>query len=246
MEKPAAAGFSKLVRDTIYGIEKDLMKVALLAGATLLYKAATNALRRGPLISGRSLQGGPLAVVLLAFLVGVAAVRKHYAVSQPDAAGSSPVGPIAFALSRPLGVAAMVVGVFVVDRLDLLVGVQRVLTVQLSRFIELVIPGLFRIFPFLRAEPPAPAARHFDWRPAAAIGTAALGTVQIVGVRSAARAREAQRLLDAQPVVRKLVRYIRCFWCQQGAQAEKCLSLLGSIIGTGSAFKYLVSRGRVR
>lgn len=55
----------------------------------------------------------------------------------------------------------------------------------------------------------------------------------------AMRLLEAQRLLDAQPLWRRLWRKYRPLLAQIGP-------VVSSVIGTGSAFKYLLSRGRLR
>ena len=43
-------GFGKLVKDTFYGIQKDVMKIVLIAGATVIYRALNHAATHGVLL----------------------------------------------------------------------------------------------------------------------------------------------------------------------------------------------------
>jgi hypothetical protein len=121
--KSGHPGVEKLVSDTVYGIQKDVTKVVLLAGASMAYRAIKDGLKSGAL-----LRGGPLAMVALA-CAAAWWLHESQTIAVPALRRATPV---AYLRSRPLGVSAMLFAVFAIDRLNLLVGVQQLLGEQVS------------------------------------------------------------------------------------------------------------------
>jgi len=244
-----AKGVGKLVKDTIYGLQKDVMKVAILAIAAQLYRAANaGSARRVPLLHRAWPQTG-IALIVLAAL-GALRIMTRTDESGATLKSASPGTQVrAF---QPLSIAGLLLAVFFIDRLDLFVGLQRVLAGQLSRFSDLVRPGLLKVLPFLRSTPPPPT--RTNWAQASARALRHFVGASIVALyyalvfhlrRAAARAEEARLLLEAQqPLLKKVSRELRRAWCRCAPAAEKSLQIVSAVIGTGSALKYLVPRRR--
>lgn len=242
-----AESAGKLVSDTVYGIQKDVMKIALLALASLAYRGA----KQGVGIGRMLLQGCPpliaatafaaVAVVLVNALNSSDAHISDHDGSYAEHALASPIGATVrglrsaarYTASHPFSVGSMLAAAFVIDRLELLAGLERVL----KHWLELVLPALHKKFILGRAARAA-APRDSRW-PSTRVALGALVPAWLVqhGV-AVSRARAARALLESQQAGGPFAWWRgRHEW-----QVERWVQLGSAVFGMGSAIKYLLTK----
>ena len=156
----------KLLKDTIYGIQKDVAKVALLALASIAYRALKDSA-----VAYRSLllRGGPAGLVLLlifgSVLLNVVGSGRQDELGGPMIEYKEPSSsnPLQFIRNHPLGIGVTLLTVFAIDRLDLLVKLERIAVRSATNFIEIAAPALHKKLVLGRPKRPVSTPRHPVW-----------------------------------------------------------------------------------
>ena len=156
----------KLVHDTLYGLQKDVMKVAVLALASIVYRALKDGLGSG--IHPALLRGGPAGMVVVGIIVLQLLVWQQPQGTQASKAvvdigadgdmcarETSSTGPLHHVRGNPLGVALTLLTLFAIDRLDLFVGLERLALRHVRQFSEIAGPALVRVLTLARPKPPS-------------------------------------------------------------------------------------------
>lgn len=224
------AAVAKLFTDTVYGIQKDVLKVALLALASVVYRALKDNVHSD--LRSIVLQGGPAGLVLVAitgYMLVILNSPQHNELSDARAAASSP-SPLEYVRTHPLAIGVTVATVFAIDRYNLLVGLERLAIREARHFLDIAGPALHRVLTLARPKAPVNPQpplwlRTVRWLvPSAATAQLVLALVRARASRIAAALLEAQR----QELLRTRARWKSVF------------EFVASIIGLGSAMKYLL------
>jgi hypothetical protein len=230
---------SKLLTDTVYGIQKDVVKVALLAAASMVYGAVKDGRAYALIARG----GAPVAVLAIgaAFVAAHLLRREHRAGYDRAAADAQLVGSPGLLGANHIALGLTLVAVFFIDQLNL----NRWLATHLRQWLSIVLPALRRMLTIGR--PPAVVPRRrspaaLRWLVPSTVLLQAWLTVQ--RIRDARLLREAQLLLEAQRggFLKQGCRQLLQSFRRWSPLLEKILELAAAIFGTGSAIKYLVRR----
>ena len=228
-------GFGKLVGDTFYGIQKDVMKIVLIAGATVVYRALHHAATHGVRLPQMyPLGGGVLLVLLLATVLLLS--------RQPDVAqGVSyllhrPSRIMAWVRSHPLHALALALATVVMDRVGMIAVLQRLIAGPAATFAAIVEPALRKLLT-LGKPPTNPEPRRAAWQPLLLLLLPA-GVAQWLRARSQRAARALLELDAGRGLWREAGRMLRTW--QPGL--ERGVQTVAAIVGTGSAIKYLLRR----
>lgn len=239
----------QLFADTVKNIQRDVLKIALLAAASIAYRTLKGLVRHSlpPALLAAPAIGILIAVVGLGSLALLSRVPVKSdlgsSVTAQDPAVDRPVGTLDYVRSHPLSIGAIIFAVYAIDRADLLVGLQR----HVDHWFDLVAPR-FRALFFLGAGRERSAAHSSGWKAlgrwlaSSALLVQALRT--LVAVRAARALAEAQRLAwSQQHPARRVWRWLLATQPAWQPKAESLVRVLASVLGTGSAVKYLMARG---
>ena len=225
---------SKLLRDTVYGIEKDVMKVLLLAIGSMIYGKLKDGNVIGRLLS-EVIRRGPIVVAVAAVL---AIVSVATAGPQRQEEGEAP----SLARANAIGTGLAVLALFAtMDQLQM----NRWLAQQVRQFMSMVMPDLLKKLTLSR--PPAQQPARADWARAVPflLPSALLAQLlrQLERARAARVLAQARAMLESQahPLVLQWRRLVRTR-AQWQPHAEQLLQAAASILGTSSAVKYLLAR----
>ena len=237
------ASVKKLFSDTIYAIQKDVAKVAILALASVLYRALRDSVHSD--VRSLVLRGGPAGLVLAGIFVYMLVIFSA------DQGGTSPTptqppdsspSPFQYLRSHPLAISVTLLTVFAIDRYNLLVGLERLAIREARHFVEIAGPAVHRVLTLARPKPGAEPRTHalrrvIRWLlPPAATAQMVHIFSQARTARLAAALLEAQqRDLDSKPLVR-LRRATLAAWTRWKSVFE----FFSALIGLGSALKYLL------
>ena len=229
-----------LTVDTIYTLQKEIMKVFLLAAAGVIFQNAQHAARYGSRLRLSSVVRPTIG--LLAIVALVSAVGSIYTAvtssGRSDRDDSERRGPIALMRAHPLETAVAVAAIAVVDRFNVLVGAQDALVAAVRAFAGVFIPPLLKVLTLggqvswqigWGSPPPPPPPRG---RQAALLLAAAAGT--LARLRSQ---RAPQQLLELQQRGVDPLGALGRWWSRAlgfaiaaRAQAERALAPGGSVI----------------
>jgi hypothetical protein len=219
----------KLFSDTVYGIQKDVLKVALLAAASMVYGAAKDG-RLHTLLT-------PMGLLIAGAFVAARAQRSR----QPDGDDATmPLPGVAGDLlsNRYVSAALVLATVVVIDYLDL----NRQLAHQMRQFLGIVAPRLKAMLHTGKpvAQPPRGGLRL--WAPWL-IPSAIVGRILLILRRAhVARALLEVELLPSQNPLALRWRALMRSRHQWQPLLEKTLEVMGAVFGTGSAIKYLMRK----
>ena len=227
----------KLVYDTLYNIEKDVMKVLLLAAASVAYRALRDTARSSLATGLRPviLRGSPAALMLT--FIGVFSLLKLYnrPTEQLDADEVSapvPTSPLEYLRAHPTSVFLALLTCFAIDRSNLLVGLERVALAHASSIVELAGPAVKKVLTLGRPAPAPPVTpgwrRPLQW----ALPSALIWQLYSFERARAARAMKALVEKQRQVGIRRV-----CVWAR--LQWNTLLSVMSSAFGILSALKYL-------
>ena len=227
-------GFGKLVKDTFYGIQKDVMKIVLIAGATVIYRALNHAATHGVRLPQMYPLGGG---VLLVLLLGTVFLLSR----QPDVADGvsyllhRPSRIMAWVGGHPLHALALVVATVVMDRIGMIAVLQRLIAGPVATFASMVEPALRKLVT-LGKPPSSPEVRRAAWRPLLLLLPVAVA--QWLRVRSQRAARALLELDAGRGLWRKAGRVLQTWH----PGLERGVQTVAAVVGTGSAIKYLLRR----
>ena len=234
--------FGKLLSDTLHAIQKDVLKIAILAIASLTYRAVKDVLKSTE-VRQALMRGQPVFLVLL--LVAAALRAKRHNDDELPVGEARSQSPIGYVKAHPLGISATLLSVVVIDRLEMFSAIGRVLT----RFGAIAGPRLYNFF-LLGASRTAPRVaplhvtllrRVLRWLIPT---TLIMQAIRLQASWHAAAMLEAQRLLEAQKL--PIQRWCNRLWHsrQQWLPGVQTLGKVSSaFFGTASAVKYLLARG---
>ena len=126
----------------------------------------------------------------------------------------------------------MLVAAVLVDRLSLLLSLERVL----KHWLELVLPALHKVLSLGRAGAQPAGPRESRWSSVPVVLSALVPAWLVQHGVAVSRARSAQALLESQRA------HLRWWHSRRQWQVERWLQLGSAVFGTGSAIKYLLSR----
>ena len=236
--------FEKLLSDTLHAIQKDVLKIAILAVASLTYRAVKDSLKstemRHALVRGR-----PVLLAVLLAVVALQTTRRRNDDELPNEVGEASQSLIGYVKAHPLGFSITLLSIIIIDRLDMFSAIGRVF----AQFGAIAGPRLYSFF-LLGATRTVPrVAPHVTWLPRILRWliptTLIMQAVRLQASWHAAAVLEAQRLLEAQKL--PIQRWCNRLW-QSKQQWLPGLQTLGKVssaaVGTASAVKYLLVRVR--
>ena len=222
-----SSDFDKLLHDTVYGIQKDVVKIVLLAGTTLVYTAIKE-------------HAASIGLQPRAYYRGAQILLSAFAIASLTASGPIPwTRPAELWLgvrSHPVKAASLVLLVLALDY----AGVTKLLV---KRFVGVVVPALRRFF--VIGQPVKAVTKPSRWQqPLAVAAAAAVGLWQWLRVqeeraRVAASQLDLQRLLDARRWPRSVAELSQVLRASE-ALIVKVFRVLSALLGAGSAIKYLL------
>lgn len=241
--------FGKLLTETMRAIQRDVLKIVLLAAASLVYRSLKEALTHSTVIErSSSLRGGPLLYVLAAVTAIAVMHASQITPPSPPPLQDSPVdlqgapqsaskaATIGQSRLHPLGIVATVLSIYIIDRSGLVASLGQVL----NQFADLAGPAFQRFFMLGQTAPPSArinrigiVAKWFRRVVPYALIVQLLHVLQ--EVRHAHALYVAAQLAEAQrwPIER--------LWHRLRAN-NHLWQAVSAAIGTASAFKYLLRR----
>lgn len=186
---------SKLVGEALYIIQRDVVKLTLLAlgaaGVRVVRRNLLPLLRLSP--PGLVASGAVLVALVAAWALGPAHAAAQ--ASDGDRGGAAAAAPPA---RQPLGAIALLAAALVIDRLDLLVKLRDVLLSQAHTLAATALPALRRLLGLAAEAPPPRRISAPHWlRLAGACGTVG-GCAAVVRAAAARRRAAALLLLEQQ------------------------------------------------
>ena len=228
-----AQGFSKVLHDTVYGLQKDVVKIMLLTCTTLAYTAIKE-------------HAASIGLEPRAFYRGGRLLLSAIAIASLTATGpipwTHPADLLHSVVAHPLKAGALALLVLLLDY----AGVTKLLLMQAARFRRVVSPALRRLFIIGQPTGAAKAragGSHAGQQALLVAATAATTIwqwlrVQEARARVAAAQLDLQRLLEARRRPRSLGELGRVLSASE-ALVVKVFRIISALFGTGSAIKYL-------
>lgn len=237
--------FGKLLTETMRAIQRDVLKIVLLAAASLIYRSVKDALSQSTLNSS-TLRGGPV-FYLLAVLGAIAIMhasqqqsqepsyelQEHVQTSRHQTADGTTISQSRI---HPLAVVGALASVIVIDRSGMVSSLGHLL----NQFADLVGPAFQRFFMLGQSTAAAPRVNRLafaaTWfRRIAPYAIIAQLVHALQQTRAAHALYAAKQLAEAQrwPIER---------WVRQLQERGNLWQGISAVVGTASAAKYLLRR----